>query len=262
MGDKEFTITDILEMLYKWWGLIVAGMIVVGALMFYYSDFCVTPIYSSSSKMFVQTKNVDDVSDNVLESQRSFAFGQMVVNDYMDIFRTYTFAEELSFYLGGNTHASDSASKCIKLEAVGIDELTRQYSGAELFGMISYSSKEDSALFSIKVQCQSQTDAQKIAECMEIIMPDYLDDKTSGIALLEVVDKARPSNGAVNDNTTRNTVLGIFVGAVLAFVIAFVIEINDTRVRDEKSLTEIFQIPVIGAIPECNSAGNTNSEKS
>ncbi len=261
MEKREVTFSDIFEIAIKWWWMIVIGAVVLGTAVFYYNNFCVTPLYSSTTKMFVQTKG-EDKSSSVLESQRSFSFGQMVVSDYMDIFRTYTFSDELAFYLSGQTRESDSAEKCLKLEATGLEKLSQKYTGNDLYSMISYSAKDQSALFSIRVVGENSQDCQIIADCLEVIMPDYLDKVTSGIALLSVVDHARSSSLPINDKTVVNTLIAVIMGAALAFAISFIIEINDTRVKDEKHLAEVFCIPIIGTIPDCAAAGTSEYRSS
>ena len=256
MDKREFALSDIFSIAIKWLWMIVVGAVVCGAIAYYYNSFVVVPLYRSTTKMFVQTKD-EGKSANVVDSQRSFAFGQMVVSDYMDIFKTYTFAEEVAFYLAGNTKQTDSAQKSLRLQEIDLENLSQTYTAGQLYSMISYSAKEESALFTIQVIGKNHADCQIIAECLEIVVPGYLDEITSGVALLNVVDHARSSSSPINDKTRTNTLISIIMGAALAFVIAFVIEVNDTRVKDDKHLAEVFRIPVIGSIPDCAAVGTT-----
>jgi succinoglycan biosynthesis transport protein ExoP len=50
--------------------------------------------------------------------------------------------------------------------------------------------------------------------------------------------------------TGRNTVLGAILGLLLGLGVAFLIERFDRRIREPKDLAEIYQLPLLGVVPE------------
>ena len=77
-------------------------------------------------------------------------------------------------------------------------------------------------------------------------------------------------NGIANYSYGGETYLSMTAfmknAAIIAFVIVFVIDINDTRIKDDKELLQVFPIPVIGSIPDCQNASSptypSSSDKS
>lgn len=100
MDKKEITILDLVKIALNWIWVLLLGGAVCAAVAFFYSTKMVTPMYSASSKYVIQTKGQDAASD-VLESQRTVAYAQLVVGTYIDIVDTRNFASEVAKYMNG-----------------------------------------------------------------------------------------------------------------------------------------------------------------
>ncbi len=260
MEKREFTLADLFAMAMKWLWVIVIGMVVVGIASFYFSKFCVVPAFSSTSKFLVQTKNFTtqqtvQSSQQLLDEQRGIALAQMVVTEYIEVLDTRYFADEIEIYLKGGSNANDSTEKLAALESIG--KLENEYDAKSIEKMITFTTKEESAAFSVDIVSNSANDSYVIAKYIEIIMQDYLEEKNPGAGKISVIDGALQTGLPINNNVVINTFLGIIVGAILAFVVVFVIDINDTRIKDDKELLQVFPIPVIGAIPDCTSTSTS-----
>ncbi len=260
MEKREFTLADLFAMAMKWLWVIVIGMATVGIAAFYFSKFCVVPAYSSTSKFLVQTKNLTaqqttQHSQQLLDEQRSIALAQMVVTEYIEVLDTRYFADALEVYVNGGSNIGDSAEKLSALKRVGTVE--NKYDAKSLERMITFTTKEESAAFSVDVVSNSSNDAYVIAKYIEIIMQDYLEEKNPGAGKISVIDGALETGVPINNNVVVNTLLGIVIGAILAFVVVFIIDINDTRIKDDKELLQVFPIPVIGSIPDCTSTSSS-----
>ncbi len=115
--SKEITIVDLVQIAMRWIWVLLLGAVVCSAIAFFYSTNVVTPIYSSSSKYVVQTKGQASESD-ILESQRTVAFGQLVVGTYIDILNTDNFAREVADHMNGKiaekAYSSDAVDMLVK----------------------------------------------------------------------------------------------------------------------------------------------------
>lgn len=257
MEKREFTLADLFAMAMKWLWVLIIGMVVAGAAFFYFSKFCVTPMYSSTSKFLVQTKNVQQSpqgSQQLLDEQRGIALSQMVVTEYIEVLDTRYFADALLKYVNGSFKETASPEKIAMMKSFG--QIQGKYDSSGLERMIAFKTKEESAAFSVQVTGANANDAYIIAKYIEVIMQDYLEEKNPGAGKISVIDGALYTGAPINNNVIINTLLGIIIGAIIAFVVVFVIDINDTRIKDDKELLQVFPIPVIGSIPDCQNASS------
>ncbi len=250
MGNREITITDILSIALKHIKIIVAVMLVGAILGFCYCSYMVDPLYQSKSKFFVDTGVLTENSNNnnkLVEQHNVTVFSRQVVASYIGILDTLNFAETLS-------------------ERVAQEEnISREYSARALRGAMNYSYEEDLEIFTVKVVADTPEDAYTIAKCIEEVSEDYLvTKKSTAVGTLKIIDDARVETAPVNINVSITAILGAILGAALTFAVCFIVEINDVRVKSEKEIAEILDIPVIGSIPEYVTAvqDKSNTKKS
>lgn len=239
MNNRELTISDLISVALKRLWIIAAALVAGALLALYYSCFMVTPVYKSVSKYLVDTTTLsgdtlNQSSSTQIEVQRITALSRLVVSSYIEILDTQNFAEYIAD----------------KLESENIP-LSKSYSGKNISSMIEFSFEEESESFTVAVTALSAEDALAVAECIQREAGKYLaSKKTSAAETLKIIDDARINYNPVNVRTTLTVLIGAFIGAVLAFAVCFLVEINDVRVKDEKEVSEILGLPVIGSIPE------------
>jgi polysaccharide biosynthesis transport protein len=66
----------------------------------------------------------------------------------------------------------------------------------------------------------------------------------------ELVQRASPPHAPSSPKVRRNTVIGGFLGGLLGLAIAFLLYRLDRRLREPHDLEEIFDLPLLGVIPE------------
>ncbi len=254
MDKKEIALIDLCKIAIKRIYLLVAAMIIFGAAFYMYSKNVEKPQYEASTKYCIQTRG-QSVESDVLDSQRDVAYAQLVLGTYIDILNTRDFSEEVAFYMNGNERLSDSAEKRMLLSAVVdyVKDNGKEYTADGIKQMIKYGSEEEKISFDVSVQSGSHEEAYAIAKCIEIIASDYIEKKYPGVGVVTVIDKAILSDKPVNNRVVLMTLAGILFGLILSFAIVYIIEITDTRVKDEKTLAEKTGIAVIGVIPDMNS---------
>jgi succinoglycan biosynthesis transport protein ExoP len=79
---------------------------------------------------------------------------------------------------------------------------------------------------------------------------------------VQVAQIAKVPKSPSSPDTWRNTVLGAVLGLVLGLCIALLLERFDRRIRDPRDLERIYDLPLLGAIPESaalSSAGNARA---
>lgn len=239
MNKHEFTVAEFFGIAIKHIWIIFAAMIIGGLAALYYTSFLVTPKYESETKYLVDTTSLATDAGYYgsttasVEEQRNTVLSRLIVSSYIEILQTHNFSEYLAIMLESNTN------------------LSRPYTGDELFGMIKYTFEEEKEFYLVTVTATDPADAFIIARCIEENSESYLaTKKSSAQGTLKVIDNARTNENAVNVNFVLNVIIGALCGAILAFAIAFVIDINDVRIKSEKELIRAVDLPVIGSIPE------------
>lgn len=239
MNKHEFTLAEFFGIAIKHIWIIFAAMIIGGLAALYYTSFLVTPKYESETKYLVDTTSLAadagyyGSTTASVEEQRNTVLSRLIVSSYIEILQTHNFSEYLAIMLESNTN------------------LSRPYTGDELFGMIKYTFEEEKEFYLVTVTATDPADAFIIARCIEENSESYLaTKKSSAQGTLKVIDNARTNENAVNVNFVLNAIIGALCGAILAFAIAFVIDINDVRIKSEKELIRAVDLPVIGSIPE------------
>lgn len=66
----------------------------------------------------------------------------------------------------------------------------------------------------------------------------------------ELAEVAKPPSTPSSPKVVRNTLVGAFLGIILGVGLALLFERLDRRIRDPKEMEEIFDRPILGAIPE------------
>lgn len=113
MEKKEITIIDLVKIAARWIWILILGAVLCAGIAFFYSTQMVTPMYASSSKFVIQTKQ-EDVTSDILASQRGVAYAQLVVGTYTDILNTRDFAVEVAKYMNGQYDERKFTSEGVK----------------------------------------------------------------------------------------------------------------------------------------------------
>ncbi len=254
MENKEITILDLVKIAIRWIWVLIIGAVICSAVAFFYSTNLVTPMYSAKSEFLIQTKD-QGIDSDVLESQRTVAYAQLVVGTYIDILDTRNFAEEVCFYMNGYVRwGEDSDAKVASLKELGLAGGTplggKEYNADSVNRMLSYSTAEESTTFSVSANSSSYKEAFAIVRCVEIVVADYIEEKFPGVGVVTVIDKAVEKPSPINNNTTLLTLVGFVAGFVLAFVVVYVIELADNRIKNEDELAAKTGLSVVGIIPD------------
>jgi succinoglycan biosynthesis transport protein ExoP len=67
---------------------------------------------------------------------------------------------------------------------------------------------------------------------------------------VQVAQAATVPTSPSSPKTSRNTILGAFLGLLLGLAFAFLLERSDPRIRDPKDLEAVYGLPLLGVIPE------------
>ncbi len=238
MEKRDFSLLDILQILKtRWWVMLLVAILFAfggGA----YSYLTYVPTYSSSVTVYVndQTGQDTNAADDV--SQVNWAL--KVVNNYLELLKTNDFMEEISAeyearfpeaWAEKTYSATKLASNCVKYTAI-----------------------KETYLFTFTVTTQDKEASYNIGKIFEELAPKKILEIT-GKDAIKIADSSRMAVSTANSrNLVRNTIIAFVVGTVLAFLVLLLIDVSDVRIKDEDDIVENYSVPLLGSVPNFESA--------
>jgi succinoglycan biosynthesis transport protein ExoP len=223
----EVELRDYIRILRKSWVLIAVLLFVgIGTASGY--SILQTPKYSSSAKVFVSTSGGSTVAD----LQQGNAFTQQRVKTYADLVTT----------------------PIVLLPVIA--ELELDVSSSELAGMVTASAPLDTTLIEITVvnvdAALSAQIATSVSESLTLAV-EGIETSTSDAAnvspvKLTLVQHAEVPQAPVSPNIPLNIALGALIGLALGVGLAVLRETLDNRIRNERDVELITDVPILGGI--------------
>lgn len=229
MNNEENEVIDLVEILYaiRQHLLEVILVTVVAAIIgFAASKFLMTPQYSSSAMMIVNTRQ--DVTSNVTSDQINSA--TKLVATYSIIIKSDTVLQQVIENLG----------------------LGMTYS--ELNSRVSVQAVDDTQVMKITVNSTSPEWAQTVCDEILAVSPDIIKEAVEA-GSVKVISKASLNPNPVSPNVKKNTALGAMVGLVLALGIIVLQVILDNKINTEEDVTKYLDMTVLGVIPQYDQGG-------
>ncbi len=227
--EVEIDLLHLAKLLWKKAWMIAIVTVLLGAVMFAYSVFFITPQYKSTAMMYVNNNALSLGGTSVSISATQLTAARSLLDTYVVILKTRTTFEKV-------------------IEASGVD---RSYK--ELMSMVSAEAVNDTDVFSITVTSSDPEEAELIADTIVDILPDRISDIVDGSSV-RIVDHAILPTTRSSPSHTRNAIIGMMLGLVLSAAVIIIIDLMDTSVRGEEYLTQKYDIPVLAVIPDSNNS--------
>jgi receptor protein-tyrosine kinase len=216
---------EVLTALRAAWWLPLAGLFVGGVAALTVS-LLQTPLYTSSTQLFVSTRDSVSTSEAFQGSQ----FSQERVASYARLIT----GEELAGRV---------------IDQVGLDQ-----SPGRLADRITASAVTDTVLIDVTVTDESPEKAKRIADAIgdeftafaaELETPDGAE---SSPVKVTVTDRAEAASEPSSPQTARNVALGLLVGLLVGAGLAIVRARLDRTVKDPADVVQLTGVPVIGTV--------------
>lgn len=224
-SNNEITFAALWKVVRERWIILLLALILGAGAGFSYSRFLATPIYSSSADFLVENTvaNANATSSSYQQGAALYAAS------YASVIKGNVFNEKVA-----SEYSSDK---------------TTELATATLQKMIKVSNEEDSSTFRVTVSSTSPAQALELLRIYEQFVPMDLANRN------EYINVSLISHGSLasvpdSPNTTLNIIIGGAMLLLIAYLILFLISVLDKTLYEEESLTDRFEIPVIGSIPE------------
>lgn len=190
------------------------------------SKFLMTPQYSSSALMIVNTRQ--DVNANVTSDQINSA--TKLVSTYSIIIKSDTVLQQVISNLGLNL------------------------SYEQLNGRVTVNAVDDTQVMKITVSSDSPEWAQQVCEQIITVAPDVIKEAVEA-GSVKVISDASLNVRPVSPNIKKNTALAAAVGFVAVIGIIVLQVLLDNKINTEEDVTKYLDLTVLGVIPEYERGG-------
>ena len=224
----EINLQELVRAYLKRWWVIVLCVGIAAAITLAVSVFFITPQYRVDISVYVNNNQRED-KESVSSSDLSTAI--RLVNSYMNITKSDLVLEKVAQKLDG------------------------AYTLEELRSVTTTAQVQDTEIFKVYVLYKDPEEATRIANAFADVAPDAIESVIDGTRA-EVFDRAKVPQSRYSPSYSRNTILGGAVGLLLALVFLTVSCLKDTRIKDDNDLTEMFDLPILGRIPDFDHAAS------
>lgn len=227
MNEQEIDLIELSKKIAKHLPMIIIFSIIVGAASFLLSKFVITPKYDSNTTMIVSNSNQNNDPNN---PQTNVELGQIqankaLISTYSEIVKSKGIAERVINNLGLDMDYEEFSSK-VSIEPV-----------------------KDTQIISVKVVDTIPERAMDIANETANIFKSSIGE-IMNVDNVQILDGAILPEEASSPNIKKNTAIGIILGFVIGVAVVLFKEIADSSVKSSEEVTEYFDIPVIGIVPD------------
>ncbi len=234
----EMNLNRLLSLILSKLKYIILVAIIVAIASFGYTKFFVDERYTSSAKFLVEMETGQNKTTEL-------SFTQSALNSYMSIFNTRDFFNDVADLYNKEHEGANLQSSTIR-------------------GMtsIAASSKAEDPTFNITVTSFDSTSSYEIAKTIS----------NCAIAKIEQIDSLNPINmietpvkalSPSSPNVKKNALVGFALGLIITAAFFVCREMFDGRIKNVEDISNQYDIPILGVIPDTSteSASNSKSEK-
>lgn len=226
---QDFAEIDLKELaiglVKKWWLILLSALIIGGSAYVYTANF-ITPMYRATVTIYVN--NISGSTESGYHeyiSATNLATSQRLVTTYVNIIKSNTVLQKV-------------------IEQSGMDLTVEQ-----VRNMMTASAVEDTEMFNVHVSNADPKLAAAIANVIADVAPDEIANILEGSST-KIIDRAEIPQYRYTPSFRKNTFLGCTIGVILAAVYIVLCILLDQRIKGEEDLDRLFNLPVLGEIPE------------
>lgn len=217
---------DLLKLLFiylkKWWLIVLCGVL-AAAVTLIYTATRITPTYRASVSIYVNNSSSGERADSI--SGGNLSASQQLVRTYINIITSDMVLEKV------------------------IQDTGLSMSTGYLRRIMSANQVNNTEIFQVYVTHPDPQLAADIANSIAKVAPDEIANIVEGSST-KIIDYAKVPTGRYAPSYRRNTIYGGLIGCVLAVIYVTLTYLLDDRLKNEEDLTSLFELPILGQIPD------------
>lgn len=217
--DEVVDIKQFFKILWKRKIFILSMIVLTTVTVTILSIYVMKPIYRAQTQILINQMNQNTISYETIESELQ------LINTYNIIMKSPRILEQV------------------------IEQLNLNISPEQLTKMITLKNEENSKIINIFVEHEDQKKAVEIANTLAHTFKEDVTNlmKVDHITIL-LEAKVKKDALPVKPNIPLNIAIAIIGGFMLGSTIAFVLEITNTKFKNEEEIEEHLQMPIVGYV--------------
>ena len=229
--EIEIDIWELLQTLFLKAWILVAAAIVLGGIIFAYTKIFVTPIYTSTTQIYILNKqNESGLTSSDMQTST------LLTKDYAQMVKSRNVTEEV------------------------IDKLGLNMSHEQLLSKMTVSTLTDTRIIAISVSDPDPQRAHDIAKEIQIVASIHI-QKVMDSRAVNVVEDANIPFAPVSPNAKRNAMMGSFAGFIIAAAVISVIHLVNDTIKTPEDVERYLGLSTLGSIPVKDAGKKKNGKR-
>ena len=217
--EMEIDLLELLMVMKKHLAAILFAGIVGLVIMFAYTSFLVTPLYSASSMMYVMPDN--SMNSYTLSDMQ---VGQQLTSDYSSMIKSRSFMEDV------------------------IKKLNLTIDYQQLLGKVEVTNPTSSRILQVTVNDPNPQTAADIANEMASVAESKLKEIT-GMQAIKIYEEAAVPDRPSSPSLKKNCALGLLAGLVLAMAVVTILYLLDDTIKTEDDIEKYLGMTTLAVLP-------------
>lgn len=219
--EMEIDLLELLMVMKKHLAAILLAGIVGLVIMFAYTSFLVTPLYSASSMMYVMPDNSNSMNSSTLSDMQ---VGQQLTSDYSSMIKSRSFMEDV------------------------IKKLNLTIDYQQLLGKVEVTNPTSSRILQVTVNDPNPQIAADIANEVASVAESKLKEIT-GMQAIKIYEEAAVPEEPSSPSLKKNCALGLLAGIVLAMAVITVLYLMDDTIKTEDDIEKYLGMTTLAVLP-------------
>lgn len=219
--EMEIDLLELLMVMKKHLAAILLAGIVGLVIMFAYTSFLVTPLYSASSMMYVMPDNSNSMNSSTLSDMQ---VGQQLTSDYSSMIESRSFMEDV------------------------IKKLNLTIDYQQLLEKVEVTNPTSSRILQVTVNDPNPQTAADIANEVASVAESKLKEIT-GMQAIKIYEEAAVPEKPSSPSLKKNCALGLLAGLVLAMAVITILYLLDDTIKTEDDIEKYLGMTTLAVLP-------------
>lgn len=219
--EMEIDLLELLMVMKKHLAAILMAGIVGLVIMFAYTSFLATPLYSASSMMYVMPDNSNSMNSSTLSDMQ---VGQQLTSDYSSMIESRSFMEDV------------------------IKKLNLTIDYQQLLEKVEVTNPTSSRILQVTVNDPNPQTAADIANEVASVAESKLKEIT-GMQAIKIYEEAAVPDRPSSPSLKKNCALGLLAGLILAMAVVTILYLLDDTIKTEDDIEKYLGMTTLAVLP-------------